>query len=214
MIRRIKVLPVPATLEVDLGPNTGRADLLWKTGVLGGLSIEVKAKVVNRLLSVIVRIVAPQHWASAEHAEIRRECLGGSRLVGEEVVDNGTTIDARETAVGPLEVQVWEPVVGLVLLDRDRGTLAAPQQLCRGLWSKVATTDHRVNVASDSARVHDRIKTLSCDKTGTHEPVCVNGRAHGQRQVGGQSFGGSDHFQDSKRMRIEKKNVLLVVRGR
>jgi hypothetical protein len=126
VIRRVEVLSIPAAGEVDLRTNTRWAVLLWDTGVLGGLSIEVKAKVVDGTLGDVVCVVAPLRGVSAEHAEIRRECLGCPSLVREKVVDNGASVDAGEAAVGPLEVHMGEPVVGLVLLDRDRGTLTAP----------------------------------------------------------------------------------------
>jgi hypothetical protein len=193
VIRGVEVLSVPAAGEVDLRTNAGGAVLLWHTGVLGGLAIKVKAKEVNSSLGGAVGIIAPLGGASAEHAEVGGECRGCSSLVWEEVVDNGASIDAGEAAVSPLEIKVREPVVGLVLLDRDRATLATPQQFRRGLRTKVATPDHRVHMARDSARVHDGIQSLSCNETCTHQPVCVDSRGHRQRQGGGQSFGCSDH---------------------
>jgi hypothetical protein len=69
-----------------------------------GDAIEIQAEEADRLLSVIVGIVGAKGRTTAKHAKIIRECGGCSRLVVEQVVYDGTTLQVGEATVRPLEV--------------------------------------------------------------------------------------------------------------
>ena len=59
---------------------------------------------------------------SGDHAEVVREDGGLPRLVGEEVVGDRATRYELEGAIRILEVELGEPVRGLVLFDTSGGT--------------------------------------------------------------------------------------------
>ena len=70
---------------------------------------------------------APHRWGlgriPGDHAEIVREDGSRPRLVGKEVVGNGTTIHELKGAIRVLEVQLREPIRRVVLCDTRRGAL-------------------------------------------------------------------------------------------
>lgn len=178
VVGRVDVLAVPAAGEVDLRADAGRALLLGKAGVLGGLAVEVEAEEVDGQLRGARSVVGPQGGVSTEHAEVRRERRRGSSLVVKEVVDDGATVQAREASIGPLEVKKRGPVVGLVLFDWDGATLAFAHVLGGGSEAEVAPAEDDVGVPRYLARVDDRIDTLLGNRIGPHEPVGVGRCTH------------------------------------
>lgn len=156
VVGRVDVFAIPAAREVHLRADAGGAHLLRESRMLGSLALEVEAEEIDCLCGR-ASIVATFAGIPADHAEIRRECLGCPRLVRKEIVNNGTAVDARKTSVCPLEVQVGEPVVGFVFLDRDGGTLTLLEEIGGGLETEVAAPDDRVDVPRDSAWIDDRV---------------------------------------------------------
>jgi hypothetical protein len=129
--------------------------------MLGGTTVEVQAEERNGLL-----FGASHGWrlggVSGDHAEVIGEDGGLSRLIGEEVVGDGATRHELEGAVRILEVQLREPVRGLVLFDTSGGALRFTEVIRRrNLDSKVGTADDSVYVASDSARAYDGVSTFN-----------------------------------------------------
>jgi hypothetical protein len=106
----------------------------------GRRALEVKAEIIDCLLGGVGGVVGPLGGRPTDHAEVLGEGGGGSSLIGEEVVDDCTTVEAGEAAVRPLEVKERRPVIGLVLLDRRGGALALLQLLRGGGDPKIAST--------------------------------------------------------------------------
>ena len=129
--------------------------------MLGGTTVKVQAEERDGLL-----LGAPRSWrfgsVSGDHAEVVREDGGLPRLVREEVVGDGATRYELEGAVRILEVQLREPVRGLVLFDTTGGTLRFTEVVRGGdLDSKVGTANNPVDVAGDTARVHNRVSAFN-----------------------------------------------------
>lgn len=73
VIRRVKVLAVPAAREVDLGPDATGASLGGQLIVAGAYAVEVQADESDSLLSKAACIVGSQIRVTTQHAEVIRE---------------------------------------------------------------------------------------------------------------------------------------------
>jgi len=181
VVGRVGILSVPAALEVELSTNTAGADLLRKEVTLGGDTVEVQAEERNGLL-----FGASRRWrlggVSRDHAEVIREDSGLSRLIGEQVVGNGTTVYELEGAVRVLKVQLREPVRRLVFCDAGGGTFRFTKVIRRrDLDSEIRTTDDSVNVTSNTAGNYDGVSTFNDKNVLANEEVSPCGRREGKQ---------------------------------
>ena len=129
--------------------------------MLGSTAVKVQAEERDGLL-----LGTSHRWClggvSRDHAEIVREDGSLSRLVGEEVVGDGATRDELKGAIGVFEVQLREPVRGLVLRDVSGGALGFTEVIRRrDLDSEVGAANDSVDVASDTAGGYNRISTFN-----------------------------------------------------
>jgi len=119
VVRRVKVLSVPATWEVNLSTNTRWARTSRQLIVLRGNTVEVKAQESHGLLGKAVGIISAERGVTAEHAEIIRESSRSPGSIAEQVIDDGATVQTGETSIVPLEVKMREPVGRFILRDRN-----------------------------------------------------------------------------------------------
>lgn len=129
--------------------------------MFGSTTVEVQAKEGDGLL-----FRTSHRWClggvSRDHAEVVREDGGCVRLVGKEVVGDGATIHELKGAIRVFEVQLREPVRGLILCDVSGGALGFTEVVRRrNLDSKVGTTNDSVDMASDSAGGYDGVSTFN-----------------------------------------------------
>jgi hypothetical protein len=142
-----------------LSANTAGALLRWKEVKLGANAVEVQAEERNGLLFE-ASDGRGLGGVSRDHAEVIGEDGGRPKRI--EVVGDRATTHELEGAVRILEVQLREPVHGLVLFDTRGGTLRFTEVIRRrNLDSEVRTADDSVNVASDSAGGHDGVSTFN-----------------------------------------------------
>lgn len=109
-----------------MSTNAARTRYVWKQVILGASTVEIQTKEGDGLLLGTSRRrrlgVIP-----GNHAEIVGEDGSLSGLVGVQVVDYRATVDELKGAIRVLEVQLREPVSGLVLLNTTRGTFRFPK---------------------------------------------------------------------------------------
>lgn len=145
----------------ELSTNTTRARYCWKQVILGADTIEIQTEERNGLL-----LETSHGWSlrviPRDHTEVVGEDSGRPRLIRVEVVDDGATRNKLKTAVRVLEVQLREPVDGLVLLNATGGTLRFPKVIRRGDFdSKVRAANDPVDMTRDRARVYDGVSTFN-----------------------------------------------------
>lgn len=195
VVVRIKVLSVPAALEVELGTDTIGARPLWKEVRLGAAAAKVQTHEGNRLL------LETTHRRSLggvprDHAEVVWENGGLSGLVGEEVVGDWATRDELKRVVCILEVQLGKPIRGLVFLNAGGSALGLPKIIRRRDRNpEVGTTNDSVNVTSDRVGAHDRVSTFSDKNVLAHKKISICGHCKGKQNERGERY----HRHDGKR---------------
>lgn len=187
-----------------------------ETVVLGRLALEIQAKEINCAVCRIVSVVCPLGRVPTDHSKVSREGCRCSRLVGIEVVDHGTTVQARETSVCPLEVEQRCPVIGLVLDDRGGCADALLQMSGRHLQTEIAASKDDVGVARHIARVYNRIDAFFRNIVHAHEPVGVgDAGTEGQRQESRRESHNARGIVDERNvMWLKKERNLSVVQTR
>lgn len=105
-------------------------------------TVKIEAQESDGLLSEARRVVRSESRVTTQHTEIIGERGSSSRSIAEQVIDHCSTAEAGEASIVPLEVQVREPVVGLVLRDWNRCTFTLAQEGRVGVHPEVATTKH------------------------------------------------------------------------
>jgi hypothetical protein len=136
-----------------LSADTTRASLGWEIVRLDANAVEIQTEERNGLL-----LGTSHGWSlrviPGDHTEVVGEDGGLSRLVGIEVVDDRASINEFEGSIRILEVQLREPVGGLVLLNATRGTFGFSKVIRgRDFDSEVGTTYDSVDMRRDNARV-------------------------------------------------------------
>jgi hypothetical protein len=149
-----------------LSTNATRALYGREQVILGAVAVEIQTEERNGLLLVTslrrrLRVI-PRY-----HTEIVGEDGSLSGLVRVEVVDDRATVNKLKGAIRILEVQLREPVRGLVLLNATRGTLGFPEVIRRRYFdSEVGTADDSMDMARDSVRAQDGVSTFNDKNVG------------------------------------------------
>lgn len=148
-------------ITYDLGTDTAGAWFFGEVVRPDRYTVEVQAEERNGFL-LGAPLCRSFFGVSAYHAEVIGEDSGLSRRIGIQVVGDGTSGYKLERSVRVLEVQLREPVIGLILFNARGGTLRFTEVVRRrDVDSKIGTADDSVDVRSGGSGAHDGVTTLN-----------------------------------------------------